>query len=373
MSGQRWRQILRRGANLPASIHLNLTDRCACRCQRCEMGSHGTGRELPWPLVETLLELAADLDCPVMLSGGEPLLHSRRDDILRAAAARAVPIWLMTGGHELAHLLRTDTMPALAPGSTVLVSLDSADADRNDRRRGRAGSHAAVLEALQRARGRFATTIVAVAEPGFGNIPGLIDLAAGQQVPLVVQPCIYLSNFPDREAAPAKADTRAELASLAGEIGRRVAASRRRASRRRLPSNLDLLQAWLPAYYAGAGRATRFQDEVLPRFTCSIPTRQLTVGVDGVVQPCVFLVGTTSLLSTDDPLAAWQAAARRFREAPYARWATPACNSCACHMSANYRDSILKYPWANRRAFVTYARYVARRRFEAWRLRREPR
>ena len=244
-----WLRVIRVVIDRPLGVHLNLTDRCACHCEYCELSAGGSPREMPTDLVVSALAMAHELDCPVMLSGGEPLLHSQIERILDTACRLDVALLLTTGGWELRRLLAGDGRLPLPRRAQVLLSLDAAEPRRNDERRGRPGSHRAVLECVRLLRGRRSVSLVAVAQPGLGNVPGILALAARERISLWVQPCIYQSNFPGREPLTRKAAARTDLARLAREIERRLAVCRRAARELRVETNLEMLHWWAAGEY----------------------------------------------------------------------------------------------------------------------------
>ncbi len=62
-------------------LELQLTDRCNLRCKHCYIGQ-GSGRELPVAQVRNVLREFEEMQgLRVLLTGGEPLLHSRFDEI----------------------------------------------------------------------------------------------------------------------------------------------------------------------------------------------------------------------------------------------------------------------------------------------------
>ncbi len=149
----------------PESITLFLTYRCNLRCKMCgQWGESGvTGKKpssllrrmLPFEVVETLLDDVARFKPSITLFGGEPLIHPRCVDIVRAVKARGMHCLMITNGSLLSRYADELVDAGL---DELNVSLDG-DRELHDEIRGMkglfdriAGGIAAVVEA-RRARG----------------------------------------------------------------------------------------------------------------------------------------------------------------------------------------------------------------------------
>jgi radical SAM protein with 4Fe4S-binding SPASM domain len=126
-------------------LELQITDRCNLRCRHCYIGD-GTARELPFPQVKTVLEEFERMQgLRVLLTGGEPLLHSRFDAINELLPDLALRSVLFTNGIGLspAFLARLKVQE-------IQVSIDGREAG-HDLLRGN-GTWQRSMEALRRAR-----------------------------------------------------------------------------------------------------------------------------------------------------------------------------------------------------------------------------
>jgi len=154
----RWirRNPERDGAVPPPLVYkLVLTYACNLRCQGCfQWGSVGwcrnepreaMDRELDWKIIERLLADAGPRRPDVILTGGEPLLHSRFEALAALLKHHRCQTTVCTNGTLL------DRYPGLAetnPYLAFLVSLDGPEAI-NDAVRGR-GGYRTVVENIRR-------------------------------------------------------------------------------------------------------------------------------------------------------------------------------------------------------------------------------
>jgi MoaA/NifB/PqqE/SkfB family radical SAM enzyme len=126
-----------------------LTYRCNARCGMCgywRNPSH-VEDELTAHQVKAGLDRVSAGGCRfVNFSGGEPTLRADLEDIVAHASSAGMWVSMVTNG----SLLTRDRLAGLRDAGldSLLVSLDSVDADAHDRRRGLAGSHARALECL---------------------------------------------------------------------------------------------------------------------------------------------------------------------------------------------------------------------------------
>jgi radical SAM protein with 4Fe4S-binding SPASM domain len=140
-------EVLERLGRRPRFCVWELTLRCDLRCLHC--GSFaGAARpdELSRAELLRVAEDLADLGCErLTLSGGEPTLRPEWDEVARALVARGVLVNLVSNGW--AWNSDTTGRAREAGLSNVAFSLDGHEA-AHDRVRGRTGSHARVLRAI---------------------------------------------------------------------------------------------------------------------------------------------------------------------------------------------------------------------------------
>jgi MoaA/NifB/PqqE/SkfB family radical SAM enzyme len=154
-------------------LELQVTDRCNLRCRHCYL-PRGRGRDLPVPLVASLLEeFEAMQGLRLLVSGGEPLLHPRfreLNDLLRDRLFRSV---LLTNGLGLDR----ETAGELA-AAEVQVSLDGLEAG-HDALRG-PGTFRRAVEAIRilREAGKDVSVATMVHARNLAEFPGLAELVA---------------------------------------------------------------------------------------------------------------------------------------------------------------------------------------------------
>ena len=130
------------------TLVLMLTDACNLRCAHC-FKSNRSLAETPLPAVEKVLSGLKKLfgNLHVSVSGGEPTLHSRFEEVLALLDAQSQTYHVVTNGLNFSRR----TLPLLLRHRRMLqcvaFSLDGGDAETHDRIRGR-GSFARAMEAL---------------------------------------------------------------------------------------------------------------------------------------------------------------------------------------------------------------------------------
>ncbi len=97
-----------RGGSAPASARTrrpivvwNITRTCNLRCVHCYSDSEAVAYpgELDWPRMAALVGELADYGVPgLLLSGGEPMVHPRFDDLLRMACGLGLKVTISTNG-----------------------------------------------------------------------------------------------------------------------------------------------------------------------------------------------------------------------------------------------------------------------------------
>ncbi len=122
--------------SLPVLV-LNLHSRCNCRCVMCDIWKLNAHLELPLAILEKQIESVRDLRVRwVVLSGGEPLMHTKFVEICRMLRALDVRITVLTAGLTL-HKRAKDVAHNV---DDVIVSLDGPH-DVHDRIRGIRGAY----------------------------------------------------------------------------------------------------------------------------------------------------------------------------------------------------------------------------------------
>ncbi len=117
------------------TLNVEVTNRCNLRCGYCPVRlDPGRPRlDLPYDLFLDILERAPTVRTLLPFQWGEPLLHPRILDMLRAAAARGVRTFLTTNGTLLDRAMQEGLLTSGL--SRLTVSVDGAD-EVHLRRRG---------------------------------------------------------------------------------------------------------------------------------------------------------------------------------------------------------------------------------------------
>jgi len=143
-------------------ITLIITHRCNQRCEFCfdasnVLAADGRADMSMETLARVLRLLRSSTDDPatfnVTLSGGEPTLHPRFLDVVRAVSSAGFPITILTNGHRLA-----DTSFFEEVGHFNLwnlqFSIEGATAESHDERVGCAGAFDCAIRAIRNAQQR---------------------------------------------------------------------------------------------------------------------------------------------------------------------------------------------------------------------------
>jgi MoaA/NifB/PqqE/SkfB family radical SAM enzyme len=129
-----------------ARLVMELTNRCQLRCQHCFDERHAATGELPWRIIETVLQEGKACGIEhLAFTGGEPTLHRQFAAIVREAC---------TSGYAFSFVSNGITFPRLYPlllehrsrFRGVTFSLDGAREATHDRLRG-PGSYRRVMQA----------------------------------------------------------------------------------------------------------------------------------------------------------------------------------------------------------------------------------
>lgn len=150
--------IFNRVPSEPSIISIKVTNRCNLRCPMCmQWGNQGTHRK--FSIIEQKQEIDVDLfrglvskaykSKPlVLLSGGEPLLHTRFEDLISALKIAKLPTSLQTNGVLLTK--KADVIRSLGDRCYLLISIDGAERE-HDSIRGK-GTYQSIMSGLAHLR-----------------------------------------------------------------------------------------------------------------------------------------------------------------------------------------------------------------------------
>jgi MoaA/NifB/PqqE/SkfB family radical SAM enzyme len=162
------------------SVDLYITATCNRRCSYCFLDEAflDSRETMPLPRVVEILDWSVRAGVrEITLLGGEPALHPRLPEILAEITVRGLEARLVTNGSARFRALLREPRVRDAL-SRVAVSLDTIDADLQDRLRGR-GAHrdaTATIVALRDAGVPFDVNVTGVAE-ALPGLSALIDYA----------------------------------------------------------------------------------------------------------------------------------------------------------------------------------------------------
>lgn len=172
-------------------LYFYLTEGCNLACRHCWLApTHEPG-------VPKRPVLAAELYCRIVdeaiplglttvkLTGGEPLLHPRVDELIGHALRRQLRVVLETNGVLLNS--HTATLLASCPDSFVSVSLDGVDAATHDWMRGVEGAFDGAMRAIRLLTGvgTAPQIIMSVVRRNMEQIAPMVKLAEDLGVPSV--------------------------------------------------------------------------------------------------------------------------------------------------------------------------------------------
>ena len=319
---------------------LNVHENCNCRCLMCDIWKRPAGSELDLKNLSRYRDSLRTLGVrQVVLTGGEPLLHSHFDELCALLKESGVRITLLTTGLLLAK--RAESVVKWV--DEIIISLDGPESVHNSIRRVRRGFDLIRIgiatirtdrpdmpiqarSTVQRANFLFLRdTVTASKQLGFDSISFLaIDVSSHAFNRELVWPGERQNEI---------ALTRTETAALEDEIELLIEQFRDEIVRRYIVERPDKLRRI----------ARRFREhlrELPPEApVCNAPWISAVVEVDGSVRPCFFhpRIGSVGTKTLEEAINSTEA--RRFRQAlDVARDQT--CQRCVCSISYKSRPSI---------------------------------
>lgn len=313
---------------------LNAHENCNCRCIMCDIWQRPPGKEIDLTRLARHRESIAALRVrEVVLTGGEPLLHSRFDELCAFFKSCRVKLTLLTTGLLLAK--RAETVAQWV--DEVIISLDGPEE---------------IHDAIRRVRHAFALIQ--------GGVAAIRELAP--ELPIRARSTVQHANFTHLRQTVATAQDLGfhSISFLAADVTSRafnrefVWPIERQNEIALTRSEVDLLEqemSLLIEQYSDA-IARRFIVEspqklrrIVRRFrehlgdippvspVCNAPWVSVVLEIDGSVRPCFFhpKVGSTASHSLEDAINSDDAQQFR-RNLDVAR--NPVCQRCVC--SLNY-------------------------------------
>lgn len=184
------RARLKPAPGLPDQVHLSVTDRCFLPCAHCDIWRNKTPDlpEATW--LDVLDQLGGWLGkASVNFVGGEPLLRRDLERLMARATTLGFTVSFNTNGWLLDDR-RADALAEAGAGIAYL-SMDGFRAETVDRSRGRAGTHARLIEVCDRLDKRPNPRVVIACilhAENAAEVPDLLAWVKDRGYELVVQP-----------------------------------------------------------------------------------------------------------------------------------------------------------------------------------------
>ncbi len=199
---KKWRLFRAWAGGHPVWCAWQVTYRCNFRCRFCNYWALPAGGPEPPPsaYAEGARKLARAGTLLISLAGGEPLLRTDLPEIIEAVGRQHFP-FLTTNGWLVTPQLAREIMRAGVWG--VSVSIDYADPERHDARRGMAGAWEQAWRAVEmlsdaRAwRWQRVNVIAVLMEDNADQMEPLLAMAARRRAYFMVQPYGQLKTRSD--------------------------------------------------------------------------------------------------------------------------------------------------------------------------------
>jgi Fe-coproporphyrin III synthase len=328
---------------LPLAV-VYVTDRCSSKCIGCDFWRHGTAEldvDRASGLARELWRLGTRM---ALFTGGEPLFHSRWEDVARAFRDQGLSLWLLTSGISLSRA----RAKVGALFSRVTVSLDGATPATYQATRGVHAFDAVVAGIAALAEdGVWVSIRTTVQRRNFLELPEIVRLARRLGVreisflPVDVRSRLAFLRGADASTeglALAPADLlpfESILDEIEIERGREGEGERSGGRIAESPQTLRRMHRYFAAI-AGLGD--------FPVVRCNAPRFSAVVRSDGSIQPCHFIEGhrgpegSTLFDSLNAPaLVAVRKAIRK--------GAREECLRCVCPMRRAPLDLVIRPTW----------------------------
>ena len=302
---------------------LNVHPRCNCRCGMCDIWKVTESREMPVSFVEERLDEFVQFGVKwVVLTGGEPLMHSGLFAMCSALHSRGIRVTVLTSG-----LLIARHADEIAQSVDDLIASLDGPPDLHDRIRGVPGAFAALRNGVAAVRSiradypvsarctvqklnhdRLVETVQSAAEAGLRSVSFMAaDLTSAAFNRVLQWPEARQNSLSLSPTEIAVLDQ--QLQELAGHS--------------MVVDSPDHLRRIASRFRAYAGLAPH----EAPR--CNAPFVSAVIEVDGAVRPC-FFHAPVAVVSGSFAAAINSAAARDFRESFDGMHEI--CHRCVCSL-----------------------------------------
>jgi MoaA/NifB/PqqE/SkfB family radical SAM enzyme len=308
-------------------VTLNLTERCNSRCVSCDWWRHGREDITPEAVAGWLPSLRELGTRTVLISGGEPLIHPRWEQICRLLAEQGLHLWLLTAGLALAkHAAR-----AVELFQSITVSLDGTDRQMYAAIRG-LDAFDKVCEGIAAvtSAGAALSLRVTVQRSNYHALPQFVRLAhelGARQVSFLAADVRNAHAFGrvsgfNTEIALQASDLTPFAATLQ-EMERTLAEDFRSGFIAESPARLRRL---LEYYRALCGLGP------FPAVRCNAPEFSAVVEATGRVNPCFFIAGAPDAKVKEDLALVLNTEAMMDLRAAIREGRRPECVTCVCSM-----------------------------------------
>ena len=184
------RRQLRRAPGLPSQLHLSVTDRCFLPCLHCDIWKN-EAEDLPTADWMQVIDRLGQWCAPASMNfvGGEPLLRSDLKLLVRQAVGNGFEVSFNTNGWLVNEKRASELCEAGA--SVAYISLDGMHEKTVDHSRGKAGSYAKAMAAIDHFDRLPNPRVVIASVLHAQNATEIIELlhwVEKRQLQLVVQP-----------------------------------------------------------------------------------------------------------------------------------------------------------------------------------------
>jgi MoaA/NifB/PqqE/SkfB family radical SAM enzyme len=315
--------------------------RCNCRCLMCDIWrDNANKREISAEAVARWMDVLQRLGTRwVVLSGGEPLMHSDLFGLCQVLRQAPVRITILSTG----LLLAKHAAEVVANADDVIVSLDGSqpvhDKIRNvPRAYERLAEGVAALKAI---RPDFRVSArCTLQKANYTDLPNIIEAAHALGLDQISFLAVDVSTTafnrpdgwgPDRvDSVALDAEDVARFRTILDDVIATHTADFQSGFIAESPAKLRRL----PAYFAAL-----LGQGVFPEIACTAPWVSAVIEADGIVRPCFFHRGfgnafeqpLDAILNSDDAIA--------FRRSLDVR-ADPICRKCVCSLNLRPRQAV---------------------------------
>lgn len=330
---------------MPFKTIINITGRCNLGCVFCEKSNYKSSQEISFDDLKKILNFSKDNKMSVLLSGGEPFLHTKIWDILEYCIKINLKVSIVTNAALLSNL--SDEKQHLLNNSISImsISIDSPVPEEHDRIRGVKGTFDRANGYILNVKRKHKIAITTVLSVDFQNVLPMLDFAAAHKISINFQPVIFESNFPELAKIEWKNNIQRKMPLMTDNI-KNLRKYYAYARKNGIVSNLYFVLFFIEQYYKEADSNNFFFDKILKNFMCFVPLNSLIINECGEIMPCVFLRGKTNI-HQDNLYEAWLSSALEFRASWKKGKRYPACRSCSCHFAENLRNNIITQPITN--------------------------